>query len=119
MPLTEYADIAAQNLGWLIAIGLAVCLFVFFTFTISRLLFHIQKELGQLSEDVTALRLAEERRFLTELKQGCGEGAAFANCAGEAASGAAENSGHAISADVTTVLAARANNLDEGHRRRA
>jgi hypothetical protein len=75
MPLTEYADIAAQNLGWLIAIGLAVCLILFFTFTVSRRLFHIQKELGQLSEDVAALRLAEERRFFAELKQGRGEGA--------------------------------------------
>ena len=75
MSLTEYADLVAQNLGWLIAIGVAVCLFLFFGFTVSRRLFHIQKELGQLSEDVAALRLAEERRFFTELKQGRGEGA--------------------------------------------
>jgi hypothetical protein len=73
MPLTEYADIVAQNLGWLITIGVAVCLFFFFTFTVNRRLFHVQKELVQLSEDVAALRLAEERRFFTGLKQGRGE----------------------------------------------
>jgi hypothetical protein len=68
MPLTEYADIVAQNLGWLITIGVAVCLFFFFTFTVNRRLFHVQKELVQLSEDVAALRLAEERRFFTGLR---------------------------------------------------
>ena len=70
MSLTEYADLVAQNLGWLIAIGVAVCLFLFFTFTVSRRLFHIQKELGQLSEDVAALRLAEGQALFHRVKAG-------------------------------------------------
>ena len=68
MPLTQYADIAAQNLGWLIAIGFIICL-LFFTFIVSlrRKVSRLQKELERVSEDVAGLRLAEETRFFTEL----------------------------------------------------
>ena len=70
MSLTEYADPVAQNLGWLIVIGVPVCLFLFFTFTVSSRLFHIQKELRQLSEDVAALRLAEGQALFHRVKAG-------------------------------------------------
>jgi choline-glycine betaine transporter len=33
--LTQYADITAQNLGWIIATGVAVFLLFFFTFIVS------------------------------------------------------------------------------------
>ena len=57
MPLTQYADIAAQNLGWLIAIGFIIRL-PFFTFIVSlrRKVSRLQKELERVSEDVAGLR---------------------------------------------------------------
>jgi len=69
MSLTQYADITAQNLGWIIATGVAVFLLFFFTFIVSlcRKVSRQQKELERLSEDVAALRLMEETRFFTEL----------------------------------------------------
>jgi hypothetical protein len=69
MPFEEYLNVATQNVDWLIAIGIAVCLLLLVTFIVSlrRKVYRLQEELARLSDDVAALRLAEETRLFTEL----------------------------------------------------
>ena len=70
MSFERYLNAAFQNVDWLAAMGIAVCLLLSFIFIASlrRKVYRLQKELARLSDDVAALRLAEETRLFTELQ---------------------------------------------------
>ena len=65
-----YEYFAAQNALSLIALGITVGFIFLVTFVASvrRKVFRQQKQLERLAQDVGALRLAEEKRFLKDLK---------------------------------------------------
>ena len=69
MSFEQYLNTASQNADWLTAIGIAVCLLLSFIFIASlrRKVYRLQEELARLSDDIAALRLAEETRLFTEL----------------------------------------------------
>jgi hypothetical protein len=69
--LMQYENFAAENTISLIALGIAIG-FVFiliFVASIRRKVFRQQNQLELLRQDVAALRLAEEKRFLKELNR--------------------------------------------------
>ena len=69
MSFEQYLNVATQNVALVIAIGIAVCLLLLFAFIVSlrREVYRLQREMARLSDDVAALRLAEETRLFTEL----------------------------------------------------
>jgi len=69
MSFEQYLNVAAQNVDWLITIGIVVCSSFLITFNVSlrHKVYRLQEQLARLSDDVAALRVAEERRFFTEL----------------------------------------------------
>ena len=69
MSFEQYLNVATQNVALVIAISIAVCLRLLFAFIVSlrREVYRLQREMARLSDDVAALRLAEETRLFTEL----------------------------------------------------
>ena len=64
---------------WLAALATAFCLllitiFLFFIVTVRREIARLQEDIERLSEDVKGLVVAEQRRFLRELKDTKKEG---------------------------------------------
>ena len=69
--LIQYEYFAAANITLLIAVGIATG-FIFiliFVASIRRRVLRQQKQLELLRQDVAALRLAEEKRFLKDLNR--------------------------------------------------
>jgi hypothetical protein len=69
--LLPYEYFAAENALSLIALGTTIGFILLLTFAASarRKVFRQQKRLERLEQDVAALRLAEEKRFLKDLNR--------------------------------------------------
>ena len=69
--LLSYEYFAAENALSLIAFGTTIGFILFLTFAASvrRKIFRQQTQLQRLEQDVAALRLAEEKRFLKDLNR--------------------------------------------------